>query len=153
MKMQETIPFIRKSDLDKLPAATEAEIAEEEKRMQKMLPDELKRFYRSVSNGMAFGRLRILPVFSGKNVKKTADSLFRHNSLAHGHWFAGDEKSVREFLVFCTESIPTCFAFRRESPFVWQWNRGEDQIVELDYRFWDWLCESLRQETERHSSE
>jgi len=54
--------------------------------------------------------------------------------------------SIREFLVFCAESSHTCFAFKRNSEFIWQWNRSQGHVVELDYKFWDWLHESLLQE-------
>jgi|GEM_PF-2177084 len=133
-------------DIYKLPCATTEEIAEMEQKMAKNIPDELKTLYLNVSNGMEFGRLKILPIFSAKNKKKTADSIERHNSLEHSIWFNEDEKSISEFLVFCVENVHTCFAFKKNSSFVWQWNRGENQVLELDYTFWDWLCESLQQE-------
>jgi len=148
MTFAKAIRFINQSDFDiyQLPRATIEEVADTEYRLAKNIPNDLKMFYLNVSNGMEFGRLKILPVFSVKNKKKTAESIERHNNLEHGIWFEDDEKTINEFLVFFVENVQTCFAFRKNSNFVWQWNRGESQIVELDYTFWDWLYVSLQQE-------
>jgi len=146
--LTKSLQLIDQADFDifKLPCATTEEIAETEQKMAKNIPDELKTFYLNVSNGMDFGRLKILLIFSDRNKKKIADSIERHNSSEHRIWFNEDEKSINEFLVFCVENTHTCFAFKKNSSFVWQWNRGDSQVLELDYVFWDWLYESLQQE-------
>jgi len=69
MVLKKIFRCIDQADIDvyKLPIANAEEIVETEKRLQKNIPDELKMFYLNVSNGMEFGRLKILPVFSVKN--------------------------------------------------------------------------------------
>lgn len=132
--------------LAKLPVATAGEVATAEAELRQPLPDALKDFYESVSNGLKFGRLQILPVKSISNLKKTAESISRHNDIRYSDWFNGDPATFAEFLVFAIENSSRCFAFKRGSDCVWEWVQDEEQVVELDHQFWDWLVESLRQE-------
>jgi len=144
----ESINIIKNAEIgiSKLPPATCQEVSESEIAMQKSIPSDLSYFYLNISNGIEFGRLRIIPVLSINNLKKTGDSIVRNNSLNHSIWFNNDEASINEFLVFCTEGSHRCFAFKNNSEFIWQWNRGDERVVELDYTFWSWLHESLMQE-------
>jgi hypothetical protein len=132
--------------LAKLPVATPEEIASTEAEIARPLPGTLKDFYETVSNGLRFGRLQILPVKSASNLKRTGDSIARHNDIRHSIWFNNDAGTFAEFLVFATENSHRCFAFKRDSEYVWEWTLDEGQVVELDFGFWDWLEESLRQE-------
>jgi len=116
--------------------------------MNKTIPDKLKWFTSTISNGMVMGRPGILPVLSRRNLKKTGDSIARNNSVASSLWLNGDEASIREFLVFCVEGGQMCFAFKRGVELIWQWNRGEQELLELDDVFWDWLHASSLQEKE-----
>jgi len=72
MKKNEAITLIKQANfgISKLPPATNDELEEAEKEMNKTIPEELKYFYLGISNGMTFGRLDILPVLSRKNLKK-----------------------------------------------------------------------------------
>jgi len=134
--------------LAKLPVATPEEIAAAEAEIARPLPDALKDFYRTASNGLRFGRLQILPVKSASNLKKTGDSIVRQNDVRHSTWFNNDADTFAEFLVFATEHAHRCFAFKRDADHIWEWTLDGDQVVELDYGFWAWLEESLRQEGE-----
>lgn len=148
MTKENTLSLISKATmgLAKLPAATPEEIAATEAEIARQIPGALKDFYETVSNGLRFGRLQILPVKSASNLKKTGDSIARQNDIRHSVWFNDDAGTFAEFLVFATENSHRCFAFKRDSDYVWEWTLDEGQVVELDYGFWDWLEESLRQE-------
>ncbi|AVR97287.1 SMI1/KNR4 family protein [Pseudoduganella armeniaca] len=132
--------------LSKLPVATLKEIESTEIEIARRLPDSLKDFYETASNGLRFGRLQILPVKSSTNLRKTGDSIARQNDIRHSIWFNNDAATFAEFLIFATENSQRCFAFKRDSEYVWEWKQDEGQVVELDYSFWDWLEESLHQE-------
>lgn len=131
----------------RLSTATKDEIQAAEASLNCRMPDGLRDFYENYSNGLIFGRFKLLPILSGNNLKKTAESISRVNSSKFSHWFAGDEATINEFLIFCVESSDACFAFKRDgSVNVWQWAKGWPKVEELDFDFWAWLSESLRQE-------
>ena len=132
--------------LAKLPVATSSELAAAEAEIGRPLPGSLRDFYETVSNGLRFGRLQILPVKSSANLKKTGDSIARNNDIRHSIGFNSDAETFAEFLVFAVEESYRCFAFKGDSEYVWEWALGDGQMKELDYSFWDWLEESLRQE-------
>lgn len=101
--------------LAKLPVATLEEITSTETEISRPLPGTLKDFYETVSNGLRFGRLQILPVKSASNLKKTGDSIARRNDIRHSIWFNNDAGTFAEFLVFAIENSYRCFAFKRGS--------------------------------------
>lgn len=131
----------------KLPAAGPDEVAAAERDMNKNIPESLKHFYTEVANGMVFGHFKIMPVFSKRNPKKTAESLVRINSLEHSTWFNEDVNTINRFIVFCVEGSGICYCFKADAgDTVWQWARGWQDVQQLDYDFWGWLKESLQQE-------
>lgn len=134
--------------ISKLPPASIEEVAESEKEMGRPIPDDLKDFYLTVSNGLVFGRIRILPVKSKGNLKKTADSIARHNDKKYSTWFNGDENTLSEFLVFAVEESHSCFSYSKGGDFIWYWSIDKDEVVELDFQFYDCLEETLMQEGE-----
>lgn len=131
----------------KLPTATLDEIHSAEAAMSKTLPTSLRDFYLSYANGIVFGKFKIAPVFSKINSKKSAESIVRINSADHSIWFNQDNRTIENFIVFCTEGSDICYCFKvNQGDVVWQWEQGWSQVKELDYDFWGWLNESLKQE-------
>lgn len=132
-----------------LPTAGEDEVQSEEVLVGMRIPSELRDFLTEVSNGIRFGRIRVLPVQSGRNLKKTADSIRWHNSADRSIWFNGDKKTFDEFLIFGVDESRGCFSFRRSEPVestVWYWVQGDETVAELDMGFWRWLAETITQE-------
>ena len=131
----------------KLPVATQDEIDSAEKEIKRKIPKSLRDFYMFYANGVEFGRFKIIPVFSKSNPKKSAESLSRINSVNHSIWFNEDSKTIKQFVIFCIEENSICYCFKNgEGDSVWQWEQGWSQVKELDYDFWGWLYESLKQE-------
>jgi len=132
-----------------LPVASEEEVRSEEVVLGSPFSPELRDFMTKVSNGIRFGRIRVLPVKSRLNLKKTADSIKFHNDADRSDWFNGDKKTFSEFMIFGVDESHGCFSFRRlesAGAMVWYWVRGDDDMAELDMGFWQWLAETITQE-------
>ncbi|MDW5416634.1 SMI1/KNR4 family protein [Iodobacter sp. CM08] len=133
--------------ISKIMIAQPDEIASSEALLGCAFPLDYKDFIGEVSNGIAFGRIRILPVLSKKNLKKTGDSISRNNNINTSIWFNGDSNALSSFLIFATEESYACFAFKKDSDnSVWYWNINSNTIEQLDYDFWEWLHVTLQQE-------
>ncbi len=136
--------------LARLPPATLIEVEECEQHLGRSLPSEIRDFYLTITNGLFFGRLKILPIKSSKNLKKTGDSIVRNNDQKYSIWFNGDITVINEFTVFATEESLRCFCFKNSEPndSVWMWELNQSEVEELDYTFYQWLEESLLQESD-----
>lgn len=131
----------------KLTPATRDEVDKAQLELGFLLPISLKYFYQNFSNGIVFGRFKIIPILSKANLKKTAESIVRVNSVNHSAWFNEDIDTINRYMIFCTEDSEICYCIARSGgDFVWQWRRGWDSVKELDYDFWGWFKESLRLE-------
>ena len=148
MTKQSVIDLISRATMgvSKLPPATEAELTATELILGRSIPSELRYFLSSISNGLNFGDLRLLPVKSQTNLKKTGDSIARNNDQSASIWFNGDISTFNEFLVFCIQESHTCYCLKRYSEYVWIWSIDSEEAEELDYDFWSWMYESLMQE-------
>jgi len=132
--------------VSKLPIATLEEISQTESALSNKIPNELEEFYKEVSNGMQIGRIKILPILSKANLKKTGDSLSRNNNVNQSIWFNGDKNSFDQFLIFAVEESFACFSFKINCESIWYWTIDSKNIEELDYGFWEWLAETIEQE-------
>lgn len=148
MSKQSVLDLIARATMgvSKLPPATEDELLVTESSLGRPIPNQLRDFLSSISNGLKFGGLRILPAQSKCNVKKTADSIARNNEMSNTNWFYDDPLTFAEFLVFGVEESHTCYCFKKNSAFVWVWSTDSDKVEELDYEFWPWLYEAMMQE-------
>jgi hypothetical protein len=131
----------RKFDI--LSSATTEEIKSAEEELNYHFPKSYYNFLNTISNGLGVGDFKVLPVVSKSNLKKTGDSVTRHNNPKHSMRFNRDVKTIENFVVFAVEESYACYAFKKDSvnDYVWYWTIDNDSIDEIDMTFEEWLAQ------------
>jgi hypothetical protein len=129
--------------LDILPPATIEEIKSAEEELKYQFPKSYFNFLSNISNGLGACDSKVLPVISKSNLKRTGDSVTRHNNPKHSIWFNKDIKTIDNFVVFAIEESYACYAFKRDNKdnYVWYWTLDSDSIDEIDMTFEEWLTQ------------
>ena len=118
-----------------------------ENKLNVKFPKELKELY-STTNGLSFGRFVVFPIYDTKNkktIRKTWDSLERNNNPEHTNCCFGDKNVFDEFMVFASDG-KDYYLFKNNNNYIWIWQNENNQIIELDYKLWDWLVEAYMKE-------
>ena len=114
----------------------------------------MRRFYAHNTNGLLFGGSRIFPIedhSSRGSIKKTWDSVTRNNNPGHSAWFGGDPAALSRFLIFAAaddNGCEICFAFKKDTANIWQWNADTGETENPGCGFDDWLVRAMRREAE-----
>ena len=89
-----------------------------------------------ISNGLNFGRFRMLPIESSEDPKRTWDSLQRANNPKLSKYLGADVGLLKRLAVFADIGFGDCAAFDRQEPSIWYEEDGElhqTQVTLLEF--------------------
>jgi hypothetical protein len=95
------------------------------------LPTDLRNFYQ-LTNGLSVEGLRVLPVETPSDIKRTWDGLRRANDLEKTQFLGRDPSLLQRFLIFAVLSGNVCAVFDRGDSSLWYEEGGELQQTDLD---------------------
>lgn len=129
------------------PPVSEDGLIGMEKSLPHKVPGSLRLFLSAISNGAELNQFVLFPCATPAPERKEAkwlwNSLQRNNSPKTAPWFERDQDTFANFIVFATDGTACfCMPYGDDDPFIWMWEAGEDEVIELDYRLDGWLAES-----------
>jgi len=95
------------------------------------LPTDLRNFYQA-TNGLSAEGLRVLPVETPSDIKRTWDGLRRANDQSKTKFLGADPSLLQRFLIFAVLTGNACAAFDRGDSSIWYEEGGELNQTDLD---------------------
>jgi hypothetical protein len=108
------------------------------------LPTDLRNLYQ-LTNGVSVEGLRVLPVETPSDIKRTWDGLRRANDLAKTQFLGRDPNLLGRFLIFAVLRGNACAALDRGDSSIWYEEGGELHQTDFDLAgFLDAALKELR---------